>query len=122
MFSRRKADQFAPAHARERRQQRHRAVADRKRVSDREHGRQRNDGPLRRVLLARTLDPARVAANHLIIHGGLEDRMQQPVGLGPRHPTSVAVRGCRSAALECPSRSRRVDGGPSGPLRAIGYR
>jgi hypothetical protein len=82
MFPRAKADQLAPAQARERCQQRHRPVAHGKRVSDREHDRQRNDLSLRRILLARALDPAWIAADHLVIRGGLNDRMQEPVGLG----------------------------------------
>jgi transposase len=42
-----KAHQLTPPHAGERRQQRHRAVANGQRVSDREHDGQRNDLPLR---------------------------------------------------------------------------
>jgi hypothetical protein len=34
---------------------------------------------------ARALDTAGITADHLIIDGCLEDRMQQPVSLGHRH-------------------------------------
>lgn len=76
--------QFAEPQAGEGGQKNERTVARRHPVEQLQQRWHRDHLPLRRVLLARALDPARVAADEPVVGGGVQDSVQQAVCLGLR--------------------------------------